>query len=429
MIPLLAWLTTALAQDFVRTSVGATAGYVPQVPAADLDLLLGERMRLTLHDGDHFDIRAVADARFTVDPDDIPTLEYHRVGQLGLSLQSESWTLDLGRHPVARGGPRLVDGAQLLFKPGDVEVGIWGGLAPDLFTTLPRIRPGGGPILAWDRSQLGASAVGEVLVAETGELDRGAALATVRVSHDRLLEFLGRLDVELAGPVGPHLSDAQALVLLRPWSTTRFDLLYNAFSSLRYQRTEELDPTLQRFGQRLLDLGLELGIQQDTLDPSINQLVGGGAKWRSESPNLTPFCGITSRYRHNANPLDRYARLTPHVGLGLEAAGWLELTVDANYLDVDHARRGDGGLTVFWEPSEARIGLDGSARLIISPRDYEEQEGFYADLFADWLFGDLSVLLGTSVLAEPVGGLMDTSVGGYARVTHRLRPVMSGRRR
>jgi len=420
----LLWLATAFAQDFVRTSAGATAGWAPQAAASDVDLLVGERFRITAIDGDDFALRLLADARFTVDPDGEPTLEYHRVSQLGTSLDGQSWRLDLGRHPVRHGGPRLVDGAQVLFEPGDFEVGGWAGLAPDLFTTLPRLRPGGGPILGWSRSQLGATVVGEVVFADTGEVDRAGVLATARASRDRLLDLFSRVDMELAGPAEPHLADAQALVLIRPWTTTRFDLLYNAFSSLRYQRTAALDPTLQRFEQRLLDLGLQLGIQQDTVDPTINHLVGGGARWRSPSADLTPFFGATGRYRHHLNPLNRYARLTPHVGIGMPAAGWLELTTDANYIEVDGTRRGDGGLGAFWDPADSIVGLDSSARVLINPRDYEGAPGFYADLFADiWLPADLVAVAGVSVLTEPVEDFADTSLGAFLRVTHNFRPT------
>ena len=421
MIWLTAWLATALAQDFVQSSIGASAGYVPRAADGDVDLLLGERFSLTVVDRDGYDLLAVASARFTIDPDDAPTLEYHRVSQLGTTLRTESWALDLGRHPVRYGGPRLVDGAQVLFKSGDAEFGAWAGLAPDLFTTLPRLRPGGGPILAWNRSRLGGSLVGEVLFAPTGELDRAGVLATARASHDRLVDVLGRLDLELAG-AEPHLADGQVLVLYRPWVTTRFDALYNAFSSLRYQTTEGLDPTLQRFEQRLLALGLELGIQQDTVDPTLNHLVGGGAKWRSRSTNLAPFMGITARYRHNLNPLDRFTRVTPRVGAGMDAGGWLEMAADFNYIDVDGGRRGDLGVAAFWEPNESVVGLDATARILVNPRDYGGEPGFYTDLFVDWwLPEDLILVAGTSVLGEPAGGFVDTSIGGYLRLTHRLR--------
>src|SRR5262249_45022434 len=116
--------------------------------ASDLNFAIGERLRWTIS-GDrpkpdgaprpgHW--LALAPAQFLLDPgpSGAPVFEWNEVRQLGFEYDSAHWTLDLGRSLVYRGGPRLVDGVQALYQPGTTtKLGVWGGLAPDLFTTDP----------------------------------------------------------------------------------------------------------------------------------------------------------------------------------------------------------------------------------------------------------------------------------------------------
>ena len=59
----------------------------------------------------------LVDARFTIDAGRrSPPAEWSQVRQAGIEVVTDQWTVDLGRPPVYRGGPRLVDG-----RPGAVR--------------------------------------------------------------------------------------------------------------------------------------------------------------------------------------------------------------------------------------------------------------------------------------------------------------------
>lgn len=419
IVSLLAAAALATPSDVSITTIGASATYAPAVAQGEIDLLLGQRLRWRLSEG----ARALVDARFTLDPLGEDLLRWTQVRQLGVSLTTGPWTVDLGRHPVRYGGPRLVDGAQAIVKNGALELGVWGGLAPDLFTTLPRLRFGGGPVVAYTTSAGQLAAVGEILFTEAGQLDRSAVLTTGRYTVDQLLDVSGRLDAELVGTDGrPHLSDGQILVITRP-GDLRFDALYNAFSSYRYLQTEGLDPDLQRFEQRTLALGLALGLVEETRDPSINHLVGAAARWQPSSDDLAPRALVEARYRFHPNPANRFARLHPQVALGgIPVLGRLEVALDGNLIAVDDEVQYDAGLIAVLEPSDEPAWiLDGSARLLVNP-DYDGL-GWYADLFVDWILPvDLAVVVGVAATNEPYEALPDLGVSGFLRLTKYLRP-------
>lgn len=420
---LLAGVAAAAPSDLSMTSIGASGTYAPAVEAGEFDLLLGQRLRWTLSDGVAVS-RALVDGRFTFDPLGEDLVRWQQLRQLGVSVEIGSWSLDVGRHPVRHGGPRLVDGVQGVVGLGEIELGVWGGLAPDLFTTIPRLRYGGGPIVAWTRSASQAALVGEVLAAEGG-LDRVGLLATARHTVDRLLDASGRLDLELASVEGgPHLSDGQVLVIARPAEALRIDALYDVFSSYRYLQTEPLDPELQRFQGRLLQLGIDLGITQDVRDPSLNHLVGGGVRVQGTGDGLQPRVGVDGRYRMNPNPANRFARVHPQVALaGIPLAGALEVALDGNVIAADDSVRYDGGVLFLWEPGDdPRVLLDGSARWIVDEADYDGI-GWYTDLFVDWITPlDVAVVAGASVVQEPYEGLPDLGVSGFLRITTYVRP-------
>lgn len=408
--------------DVSITTVGASGTWSAAVEQGEMDLLLAERLRWTLSRGS-IGVRALADARFTLDPFSADVLRWQQVRQLGVSLQMGVWTVELGRHPVRFGGPRLVDGLQATAQVGALQVGAWGGLAPDLFTTLPRLRFGGGPVVAvvGSRSQFGA--VGEVLFDEAGALDRAAAVVNGRYTFDRLLDASGRLDAELGPDDRPHLADGQVLLVGRPVEGLRLDALYNAFSSYRYLQTERLDPELQRFFQRTLELGLDLGLIEETRDPRLNHLVGGAVRVQPPTDGMGPRVLLEARQRFHPNPMNRFTRLHPQVALtDIPVAGRLEVALDGNIIASDNAVRYDGGVIVVLEPGDdpAWI-LDGSARWVVDPA--YDGLGWYADLFVDLVLPlDMAVVVGAAVMNEPYEGLPDLGISGFLRVTRYLRP-------
>ncbi len=420
-LSLWAWPLQAQAQaqaqsDWANTSVGTQVLWSAASGSTDADLLVAERLDWGLSRR----TRALVDSRLTLDLSGRPVPEYTRVRQLGLLHRHPAATLTLGRHPVPHGGPRLVDGVSALAHPTSRwDLGLWGGLAPDLYTTLPRLRPGGGPILAWKGSATQLSLVGEMLWAE-GEVDRAAALAQVRLAADPTLEATGRLDVQLADADGRlGLADGTATVHWRPTDAVRTDALYNAYSSLRYLTTSDLDPSLQRFAQRIESLGLIEGISQDEPDPRVYQLLGLDLRLRHPRADVQPRAGLTTRYRTHPEPEGRYAKAGPSVGIA--GARW-DVQADSMVLLLDTGTRIDSGLTGLVEPtSDGRFTLDGSIR-VLSPAHPDAGPGWYGDLFCDWLApGQLVLVAGVSALVEPDFDYTDVGYGAFLQVTHRLR--------
>lgn len=429
-LPLLcamAWAAPPGGSDVAITSVGAQILHSSTVEENDVDLLLAERARLTFIDKDTFKARLMADARFTIDTDEGDQFEWNNVRQLGFQLHRPSWTLDLGRAPVYRGGPRIVDGAQLLFHPSSkLDVGAWGGLAPDLFTTLPRLRPGGGPVIGYVTSSFQASLVGEALVYD-GEIDRIASIAMARGSFDRIFELSGRADVEYVGDNGPHLSDLYALSIYRPSDTLRFDLFYNGFSSYKYQISEIQDPKVQRFSERVVALGIDPAVTQDSLDPSFNHLVGGGAVVQPDNDRAAPRLQVDARQRFNNNELNRFTRLHAQTGVvDIALAGRLDLLADGNLIFADGETQLNPGFMALWEPGdEGWFAVDLSGRALINP-EYDGKMGYYGDLFLDAITPiNLAINVGASIISEPdpdIGDVPDLGLQGYFRISYYLRP-------
>ena len=447
LMPSLTWAQTVPSSDLSITSVGlqqidsASVDNVNNAAGTDIRFFFGERLRWTVGNGDGestVKTRLLADARFTFDPKAGSldagvnpdanlgqNFETNNLRQLGVEFTKSSFTLDIGRHPVFRGGPRIVDGVQALLRPSDtLDVGFWGGLAPDVFETDFRIRPGFGPIVALTTSRVQLSAVGEIAFGE-GELDRAAVLAFARVSSNRLLEGTARLDLELASADdGPRLSDFQIFTIFTPSPAVRFDALYNAFSSYQYLSTADADPEQLRFAQRLrqLDPNNPLLFLQD---PTINHLVGGTARVRSQADTAAPSFELMARYRHNVDPTNRYARITPTFGLN-RIGGRLDVFANINFLQVDAAGQVDAGVTAIFDVTDSAA-VDASIRALSVP-DYDGL-GWYADLYVDVVSvpSDLIVLTGVSYLSEPnLGDQPDGGPALFVRVAKYLRPPKRG---
>jgi len=419
-------------QGFTTTSVDRDNG----APGADVDFLIGQRLRWRLGDPTGFDARALVDARFTYDPQpglqgEAQALEVHIVRQLGVEIHSDRLTLDIGRHPVFRGGPRLVDGLQALVHPGPrTQIGAWAGLAPSIFDTDFRLRPGAGPILAYTGSAVQASLVGEVSMFE-GELDRAAVLGMGRWSLNRLVELSGRFDVNLATADeengGPALADFQVFTVMSPTRALRLELLYNAFSSYRYLSSADLDPEQQRFAQRLQDLGQVLQLQNDRVDPTVNHLVGASFRAVRPGNDLSPLFELRGRYRENPDPANRFARVQPTLGV-VRLGGRADILLTGNWLRVEERAQVDAGVLAAWALNDLAT-LDLSIRGLSVPDDYSGL-GVYADLFVDVVAPgpDLLVLAGVSYLSEPDLDVSDGEFGLFVRMSKYLRPNRRRRR-
>lgn len=449
----LAWGADLREGNLSATSVGAqhwqSGAQQGLGGATDTDILLGQRLRWTLASNDNFALRARVDARFTLGPGDDVFFERHRVRQLGVSVLTSKYTLDLGRHMVLKGGPRLVDGFQFVAHVSKrLDIGAWGGLAPDLFTTEMRVRPGGGPIVAFAASRVQASLVGEFTTYEG--LDRAAVLAMARASASRTIEVSGRLDLGLLSPDGgPHLSDGQVFARWAPVSAARVDVFYNAFSSYRYQNTENLDPDVRRFAVRYLQNDPRLGnALQDCFEPKVAHAVGSNFTIRPDTDGVAPMFGLAGRARFGAkdelppagevvapqcqfDDINGFVRVNPSFGLGgLPLGGRLDLGVDGNWFVIDGRQQIDVGLTAYWEPSEDGLfAIDTSYRIISNPYEVKDNPGgyvglgTYADLFVDLVVpgADMTVGVGLNLESEPGPVVRDVGIGAFGRVTKYLR--------
>jgi hypothetical protein len=408
----------------------------------DMDVLLSERLRWTLA-GDlnspGTDVVALVDGRFIVDPgpEERP-IEWGYVRTLGVEILTEKWVVDVGRSQVYRGGPRLVDGVQAMYRPSDtVRVGVWAGLAPNLFTTVPQLRPGGGPIFSYATSKVQLSVVGEALGYDGG-LDRVGVLTMGRVSLERTIDVSGRLDVEVVGPLdAPRLVDGMLAVVGNPTPSLRLDALYDAFSSYRYLGSDAIDPSLNRFGQRLAQLGQQLNIVQDVRDPTLNHLVGGGVRFQPDVDGIAPRLGLTARYRHHPLEENRYLRLNPQAGL-VRIADTIDVLADANYIQLNArpdqllpnqqeatGEQIDGGVLVYVEPPGSPVAIDASARAVMYADDYPGV-GFYGDLFLNIVSPELDLIFIAGGAAMTETDILDEqqSLGlqAFVQMTKYLRP-------
>ncbi|MCB9677091.1 MAG: hypothetical protein H6737_18385 [Alphaproteobacteria bacterium] len=439
------------------TSVGAQFWQSAAVGKQDIDVLLEQRLRWTLMQNENMAIRLRADGRFTLDVDnDDPRppiepvfFERNRVKQLGASIITNGWTLDIGRARVHKGGPRLVDGVQFLARPSTTfEIGAWAGLAPDTFTTEFRTnRFGGGPIIAYAASRVQASLVGDFLI--SGGLDRAAVLAQVRASAARTIEVAGRLDMDLASNYGPHLQDSQVFARWAPVDSARIDVFWDGFSSYLYRNTENLDPDITRFGLRMRDQDLRLdAVLQNCLEPKVAHAIGTNFLLQPRSDGTAPHVSLKGRYRFGGkedlvlndgvvapkcgfDDINTFLRVNPTVGLvGLPIAGRLDVKLDGNFFTIDGKTQYDAGVLLFWEPSDEGVfAFDTSYRLLINPYDAAKNPlgyqgvGHYTDVFVDLVVPSADLMLGTglNVVSEPGVIVDDLSVGAYARVTKYLR--------
>lgn len=461
-------VTSVGLQTWTDTAIRGNEALTP----TDMDVVVGERMRWTLA-GDRLepgtDVVALVDGRFTIDPQPTPVatglaanrFEWSQVRQAGIEIATDQWTIDLGRHPVYRGGPRLVDGVQALYAPSPtVRVGVWGGLAPDLFTTLPALRPGGGPIVSYATSKVQLSAVGDV-VTYAGGLDRVGLLTIGRVSFERRLDLSARIDVEAVGPVGARLVDGQLVAIGNPAPSLRLDALYDAFSSYRYVDLTDLDPDVSRFADRLSDAGAQPIVPYDQPNTRLNHLVGAGIRFEPDTNDVAPRLAFAARYRATppgapavatipgatvpatgatpvapvgtaadptglatVDPANTWLRLNPQAGV-VRVAGMIDLLADLNYIVQAEGDQLDGGVTVYVAPPDASVSVDASARLLLAPDDIAPF-GWYGDLFLNVVSPDLDLLIiaGGMVSSEPdvIDLQPDLGFGAFVRIAKYLRP-------
>jgi len=118
-----------------------------------------------------------------------------------------------------------------------------------------------------------------------------------------------------------------------------------------------------------------------------------------------------------------YLRINPSVGV-IRIADTVDLTADADYLQVEGGTQYDAGLTVVVEPPESPLSIDTSVRAIIAPTLFPGPT-YYADLYVNVVSVPLDLLLiaGGEITSEPdLAPQASTGIGGFLRVAKYLRP-------
>ncbi len=405
-------LLPAMAQtsDVIQTTVGGQVTHSRALGASDVDVVFGERVRWSVSDV----TRLWMDGMFTYDTDS-STFERSRVRSLGITTETGPIQWALGRHPVRHGGPRLVDGIQGLYRDRGFEAGAWGGLAPDLFTTRPVLRPGGGPVLGYSKPGGQVTLVGEVTATEGG-LDRASSLLSGRIRGGTAWDASGRVDWQLSDAAGASgLADASTFIQWRPADAFRVDVLADAWSSLRYRQSALLDPTVQRWVARTQPLVDPLPGAEEALDPTVHGMVGLRPEVRAGVTRVS----VLGRYRPGAVE-EQFLRVQPMVRFTGIVDGRVDVMADANLVFLDTGLSASAGPTVLVELTPSRaLWIDGSVRAVLDPS--YEGPGWYADAYIDWLGpAGLVLMAGAAYELEPVAELDDVGLTALVRAQHRF---------
>jgi len=398
-------VAAASATDLAVTSIGSQFALSGAINKADPDLLFGQRLRWGLSDTATLDLNA----RFTYDPNAETSFEQSRVRSLGVTIDTKAYTLRAGRHALRHGGARLLDGAQFFYHPDHddrIDVGLWAGFLADPFTTLPTLRPAGGPALAWRTSGISLSWLGEIVTAPNTDAgwDRVGTVLLVNGNLAPRASGVARADLLVRDSEGRSgLVDAAASGRLRLTPTLAWTADYNAFSSLRYQNRGAFDPTVRRFTERVQDLDLQDVVLTDTLDPTLQHTIGTALRFQPEGGDEGVVAALSTRARFHPDPVQRTAQLGPQVGYRGLLDGRMELLADGNVATVEGRMLGDVGFTAVTELLfDRNLLVDGSFRALIDPLAYSGQPGWYGDLFFDALLPSrTAVSVGGTWTLEP----------------------------
>jgi len=357
-----------------------------------LEWTLDERLQAPLGDQEAGLTEARFDGRVGVRLMDNNRLDHTRVRELGVHLVRAKLALNLGRFDVAAGGHRLVDGAQGLLTLGEgVQLGAWGGLAPDPYTTAPALRYGGGPVVAVQQDTVQARFTGEMLSTADG-IDRLAGVFDGRYEPSSRFELSSRVDLQVGvgrgnGPVEP--ADAMLMARVDPSDDLRVTAFVDAYTSWAYLWSEKQDPGLSRFAARSTVLDPGDAVPQDAMDSSVYTVLGASVRQRHlGSADLDLRADARLRYHPVAER--RYGRFRLKAQLPGRFSGTTDLGAEiTGWVLGDHA--GATGTLYAWsEPWESLpLAFDLSAEGGVRPIPNETVLGpsLYTDLFVDGLIG------------------------------------------
>jgi hypothetical protein len=228
----------------------------------------------------------------------------------------------------------------------------------------------------------------------------------------------GRVDWQLSDAAGSSgLADASLFAQWRPADAFRIDLLGDAWSSYRYRQTALLDPTAQRWVERILPLVDPLPGEEEALDPTVHTMVGLRPELRAGLTRLS----VLARHRPGSVE-ERFTRVQPMVRFTGIVDGRVDVMADANLVFLDTGLSASAGPTLLVELTPSRaLWVDGSVRVVLDPT--YEGPGWYADAYVDWLGpAGLVLMAGAAYELEPVVELDDVGLTALVRMQHRFQP-------
>ena len=340
-----------------RVDLGVLAGGDHAVPRPNIDLVLSARARQPLTpEMASLQVRFLLRGRTRLDLLRQGQPFGTRVTTLGVELERGKLTVRLGRHPLGQSW-RVVDGAQVL---GAVQYGVriggWVGLLPDSWSTRPSAdRLGAGPLVRLTLPRIQASLTGEVALALGGPVltapgpvavDRAGVRVAVSGQPVDPLRLDGQLDLQVRPTGPPGIADAGAHALWR--FAPSWDLRggWSMWSSIAHRVTRDRDARLRTFGDRL-DAALgTVTPTLDVLDTTHHHAIVLRVRRR---PGAQPVgLELETRYRHAADPADRWVRSGVRVGgYGL---GVLDLEATTAFVWSDGRPRLVGGPRVWITP-------------------------------------------------------------------------------
>lgn len=405
--------------------------------AYDLRTMLDLRLGVDNMGGKPVGIRADGDLFFDIDDTAFRT---YRLLDLNLHLTPKGGplTLTLGRQRVADSTEELVDGVGVLVALGKgFELGGYGGLIPDPFTTLASVSTYGGGLVfgvTTPRFRLGTAAG---IAGRVEGFDHGYANVSAMVMPHTAISIYGRAKVQLfAEAPSAGIADAIAAVSIRPWKVLRLRASYNTYSSERYISLLDRNPALSRFAARAEDLDLLDEVPNDRLDRTLYHQLGADVDLRSADKHV--WIGGRYRYRFAPDPDDYYQLAEGHGGPVNLGRGGASIRLAGRFIHASGRDIGQGEIGLETPIAKRRLDLGVYALISGSPSPIASERatiGVYCDLFVTaWLGKGWSLAAAARVgwedtpasSAVTVDGLLKLQTRfGSARRSYPSRPVVA----
>ncbi|MCO4768679.1 MAG: hypothetical protein KDA24_01520 [Deltaproteobacteria bacterium] len=379
-----------------RLSIGALID-IPHHGGPGFELTLSDRLRLVIpNETTGITTSVLFAGRVGLRPA-TGSVDRLRIRALGVRLETPKWRAELGRSAVIDGGWRLVDGVQFLARPkGFFEVGGWLGEMPDIWTTSPAPRFGGGPILRWRGRMVQVGFVGEVGGGAQG-IDRLAGRLTGRFEFKKLIDVAGRMEIEAGGQGAPvRFSELGLGTTFTPVKVLRVRVGWSMHAGHSWLQGVQRDPSLVRWWQRTTGAAPTAPTPWDlATDGPTHQILG--------SVQLKPLVGevplrfaLRARYNHRTVERERSARVTLEGGAYSLGGGRLDLLATGGALRWSGRWRAELGLRGWLAPDPSGpLSIEAEVRMWVGANEH----GTVVPTVATDLWLDVLTPIGVTVAA------------------------------